>query len=150
MHDPVLLGEREPGQQALEHPADLRERHLTDERPQRAALDVLHRDVRRAGVLEVVVHGDDVGMAERSGHARLAQEALRERGVRRVERRQLLERDEAVEVGLAREVDHRHPAAPDLAEDLVAADRLQDVRHRLTSVSMRVDGTALSIKTARA
>ena len=110
---------------------------LPDERPQRAALDVLHRDVRRAVVLEVVVHGDDVRMAQRAGHARLAQEALRERGVGGVERRQLLERDEAVEVGLAGEVDHRHAAAPDLAEDLVAADGLQDVRHRLTSLSMR-------------
>ena len=131
MDDPVLLGVREPGEQPLEHAADLRQRHVPDVRPQRAALDVLHRDVRRAVVLEVVVHGDDVRMAQRAGDARLAQEALRERGVRRVERRQLLERDEAVEVGLAREVDHRHAAAADLAEDLVAADRLQDVRHRL-------------------
>ena len=42
---------------------------------------------------------------------------------------ELLERDEAVEVGLAREVDHGHAAAADLAEDLVAADGLHDVRH---------------------
>ena len=35
---------------------------------------------------------------------------------------ELLERDEAVEVGLAGEVDHRHAAATDLAQDLVAAD----------------------------
>ena len=50
-------------------------------------------------------------------------------GVGGVERAQLLERDEAVEVGLARQVHQRHAAAAELAEDLVAADRLHDVRH---------------------
>jgi hypothetical protein len=138
--DPVLLGEREPGEQPLEHAADLRERQVPDERPQRAALDVLHRDVGRPVVLEVVVHGDDVRVAQGAGDARLAQEPLRERGVRRVERRELLERDEAVEIGLAGEIDHRHATPPDLTEDLVAADRLQDVRHRWTSLSSRICG----------
>ena len=87
MDDPVLLGVREPGEQALEHAADLRRASVAPTYgPQRAALDVLHRDVRRAVVLEVVVHGDDVRVAERAGDARLAQEALGERGVRGVER----------------------------------------------------------------
>ena len=129
---PCCLGVGEPGEQALEHAADLRERQLPHVRAQRAALDVLHRDVRRAVVLEVVVHGDDVRVAQRAGHARLAQEALRERRVRGVERAQLLERDEAVEVGLAREVDDRHAAAADLPQDLVAADGLHDVRHSVS------------------
>ena len=75
------------------------------------------------------------GCVSEPGDARLAQEALRERGVGGVEGGQLLERDEAVEVGLAREVDDRHPAAADLAQDLVAPDRLQDVRHRLSIVA---------------
>ena len=79
-------------------------------------------------VLEVVVDGDDVRVAQRAGHARLAQEALRERGIGRVERPELLERDEAVQVGLAGEVDQGHAAAADLAEDLVAPDRLQSPR----------------------
>ena len=69
------------------------------------------------------------GWVSEPGHARLAQEALGERRVGRVERAELLQRDEAVEVGLAGEVDHRHAAATDLAEDLVAADRLHDLRH---------------------
>ena len=86
--DPVLLGVREPGEQPLEHAADLRERQLPDVRAQRPALDVLHRDVRRAVVLEVVVDGDDVRVRERPGDARLAHEALartrgRSRGTRR-------------------------------------------------------------------
>ena len=102
----------EAGEHALEHAGDLRQRHPPDVRPQRAALDVLHRDVRRAVVLEVVVHGDDVRVAQRAGDARLAQEALRERRVGGVERAELLQRDEAVQVGLAREVDDRHAAAP--------------------------------------
>ena len=114
------------GEQALEHAADLRQRHPPDVRAQRAALDVLHRDVRRAVVLEVVVDRDDVRVAQRAGDARLAQEALGERRVGRVERAELLERDEAVEVGLAGEVHHRHAAAADLAEDLVAADCLHE------------------------
>ena len=66
--------------------------------------------------------------------ARLAQERRAADGSERVERAQLLERDVAVEVGLAGEVDHGHPAAADLAQDLVAADPGERVaggdRHR--------------------
>ncbi len=86
----------------------------------------------RAVVLEVVVHGDDVRVAQRAGDARLAQEALRERRVRRMERAELLQRDEAVEVGLAREVDDGHAAAADVPEDLVTANGLHDVRHSVS------------------
>jgi hypothetical protein len=135
MHDPVLLGVREPGEQPLEHAGDLGERHLPDVAAQRPALDVLHRDVRRAVVLEVVVDRDDVRMRERPRDARLAQEALGERRVGRVEGGELLERDEAVEVGLPREVHHRHAAAADLPEDLVAADRLEDVGHQPLAIT---------------
>jgi len=78
------------------------------------------------------VDGDDVRVAQRAGDPRLAQEALRERGVRGVERPELLECDEAVEVGLPCEVHQRHAAAAELAEDLIAADCLHDVRHQRT------------------
>ena len=61
---------------------------------------------------------------------------------------ELLERDEAVQVGLARQIDDRHPATADLTEDLVATDGLQDVRHRLTSLSSKFNGTTLSISSA--
>ena len=129
VHDPAARRVLEPRQQPLEDAADLREGQLPDERAQRAALEVLHRDVGRALVLEVVVDGDDVRVAERAGHARLAQEPLRERLVRGVERRELLESDEPVEVGLAGEVDRRHPSAADLLQQLVPADALEDQRH---------------------
>ena len=39
------------------------------------------------------------------------------------QRGQLLERHQAVEVGLAREIDGRHAAAAELAHELVPADR---------------------------
>ena len=75
-----------------------------------------------AVVLEVVVDGDDVRMAERPGHPRLAQEPLGERRVGGVEGGELLQRDGAVEVGLPGQVHGRHAAATDLSEHLVAAD----------------------------
>ena len=68
-------------------------------------------------------------------------------GVGRVERAQLLERDEAVQVGLAREVDHRHAAASELAQDLVTADGLHDVRHQ--GPSLLAPSTSCRDSTAR-
>jgi hypothetical protein len=146
--DAVLLAVGEPRQQALEHPADLRHRHLADVRAQRAALDVLHRDVRRALVLEVIVHGHDVRVAQRARDTRLAHESLRERGIGRMERAELLERHEAVEVGLTGQEHQRHPAAAQLAEDLVATNRLHDVRHPGPSLPFlpTTAGTALSLR----
>jgi hypothetical protein len=47
---------------------------------------------------------------------------------------ELLERDEAVEVGLAREVDHGHPAAADLTHDLVPPDRAGDLHAHAQTV----------------
>ena len=137
MHDPLRLGAGQAGQDALQHAGALGQRHPPHPRPQRAPLDVLHRDVRRPVVLEVVVHGHDVRVAERTGHARLAHEPLRERGVGRVEGSELLQRDEPVQVALAREVDRRHAAAPQLAEDLVAADRLHRFGHQPASLPGR-------------
>ena len=46
------------------------------------------------------MHRHDVRVVERTRDARLAQEARREGGIGRVERRELLQRDHAVEVGL--------------------------------------------------
>ena len=87
-----------------------------------AALEVLHRDVGRAAALEVVVDRDDVRVAERAGEPGLAQEAAGDGGLGALQERELLERDVAVELALAGEVDGRHAAAADLAEDLVSAD----------------------------
>ena len=74
-------------------------------------------------MLEVLVDRDHVRVGERARQPRLAQEAL---GVRRVvaaERAQLLERDQPLQVGLAREMHDRHAALAQDAQHLVAADR---------------------------
>ena len=55
----VLLGVRQPGKQALEHAEGLRARHSPDPGAQRAAREVLHRDVGHAVVHEGV---EDVTM----------------------------------------------------------------------------------------
>jgi hypothetical protein len=46
-----------------------------------------------------------------------------------VERTELLERDVAVEIGLPREVDDRHPTATNLAHDFVSTDGALHVKH---------------------
>ncbi len=139
MHDATLLGVREAGQGAFQHAADLRQRHVPDVRPQRPAVDVLHRDVRRALVLEVVEHGDDVRVRERARQPGLAQEAPGDRRIGRVEGAQLLDRDEPVELDLPGEVDRGHATAADLAQHLVAPDRLDDGQlvHRISRTSSR-------------
>jgi len=123
MHDARAAGVGDGGQQVLEHARDLRQRQVSDERAQRPALDQLHRDVRRAAVLEVLVDGHDVGVVQRARHPRLAQKTLGERRVARVEAAELLQRDESLQVALAREVDDRHAAAPQLADDVIAVER---------------------------
>ena len=129
MHDPVIGGVGEGRQHALEHPGDLGQAERAHVGAQRAALEVLHRDVGHPLVLEVLVDGDDVGVPERAGDARLLQEAGGGGRIGGVEGRQLLEGDVAQEVGLAGQVDHRHPAAADLAHDLEAPDALSLARH---------------------
>ncbi len=113
---------RQPGEHVLQHAADLRGLQPADPRAQRAARDVLHRDVLDAAVLEVVEDGDDARVVERARDARLAQEAADHLRVLALQRAELLQGDEAVEVELPGEVDARHPAAPDLAEDLEPTD----------------------------
>ena len=70
--DAVALRVREPGEHALEHAEHLRQLERADQRPQRAAGDVLHRDVGHAVVLEEVEQRDDVRVVERGGEPRLA------------------------------------------------------------------------------
>jgi hypothetical protein len=80
-------------------------------------------------VLEVLVHGDDVGVRERPGDARLAQEASGEGRVLGAQGGKLLERHLAVQVHLSGQVDQRHAAASDLTDDLEAADLAHDLGH---------------------
>ena len=88
--DPLGLRVRERGEQAVEHAHHLRQGQRADERPQRAALEVLHRDVRRPLPWMKSKTVTTLGWLSEPGHARLADEPLRERFVRGVERRELL------------------------------------------------------------
>jgi hypothetical protein len=73
-------------------------------------------------------------VAQRAGETRLPEEPLDHVGVSGAKRGELLERDEAVEVGLAREVHHGHPAAADLTHDLVPPDRAGDLHAHAQTV----------------
>ena len=93
------------------------------ERPQRPAGHVLHRDVGHAVVLEEVEQGYDVRVVELRRQPRLADEALRDRGIVALEV-QALEHDLPVERRLTHEEDDGHPAPGEHPDDLVAADAL--------------------------
>ena len=89
-----------------------RMRVVVDERRPIDALDALHDEERPAAVVDAErVHGNDAGMLERPGEARLAEQADGGGG-----RGALLERldgDVAIERALPREVNAPHPALTD-------------------------------------
>ena len=128
--------------QAGEHLHRDRDRALRRQRPlglddllERAALQVLHRDVGPAVGLAAVVDGDDVGVVEARRGLRLAPEALDELAVLGIALRHDLERDLAAEARVLRQVDGRHAADTQAPEHAVAAvERLAAlgvvVRHR--------------------
>ena len=60
-------------------------------------------------------------------------EALRPRRIGRVEGGELLQRDPTSQLGLLREIDDRHPTAPDDAVDLEAADPPLNVLQAISS-----------------
>src|SRR3954466_2290035 len=85
---------------------------------QRLALDERHHVVQDAVRFARVVHGDDVRVLKPGGNADLAQEALApEREIRVHD----LDSHRAVVAQVASTKDPRHPAAPDLALELVFA-----------------------------
>jgi hypothetical protein len=122
--DALALRVAEPGEHALDHPADLRQLEPADELAQRAARDVLHRDVRDAVVLEEVEQRDDVRVIQRGGEPGLAHEALGQRWVAALEI-QSLEDHVAVQRRLAHEVHDGHPAAREHPDDLVVSDAIR-------------------------
>jgi len=93
---------------------------------QRAALEQLHRDVGDALVHADVVDGDDVGVVEAAGRARLAQEALAHlvHDVGRQVGQQRLDGHLALDERVDRPVHGAHRAAPELTEDPVTAEGL--------------------------
>ena len=91
--------------------------------------EVLQHQVVRS----YVVHLADVGMVERRDRARLALEPLA------VLRRQLLDRDDAVEPGVEGFVDFAHAAGPNQGLDFVRAEvgsgRQRHIRTRSQSIA---------------
>src|SRR6185295_3701289 len=91
------------------------------------ALDVLEDDVRRAVVLPGVDHGHHMRVVQLGDRARLAPEALQlVRVVRDVPVHQL-DGDPALQSGVERPIDARHPARADLLlEPVPLADQRAD------------------------
>jgi hypothetical protein len=87
--------------------------------PQRAAVDERHRDRELTVVLLDVVDRDDVGVAQLGQGPGLAHQARALAGADPIRPHQL-ERDLALELPIDRAVDHRHPAAAELAVEPVA------------------------------
>jgi hypothetical protein len=90
---------------------------------QGAAFDELHREVgamvRRPAQF---VDGDDAGVLQLAANLRLLQEAPLHGGVGLVRRQQHLDRQFAVEDGVAAAQHRPHASLADLPENLVAAD----------------------------
>ena len=105
---------------ALDRAAQRARAALAQHVAQRAAGGELHDDAARG--LVHVEHRDDVRVAQRRHHARLVEEAREGVGALgagevRVEQ---LDRDVAIELGVAREIDDAGRAAPELAHQPVA------------------------------
>ena len=92
-----------------------------DELGERLAVDVLHRHERTAVVLADVVDVHDVRMREPRGEPCLAEKARAQLVVAREILGEALQRDGAVELDVAGEVDDRHRAVAERALELVAA-----------------------------
>ena len=87
---------------------------------ERAAVHVLHDDVRVAVVLARVVDLDDVGVGEPRREARLADEAVSEDGVVGQVAGEHLDRHRPLELVVPRKVDDGHAAAAEHVGDAVA------------------------------
>src|SRR5262245_44717761 len=79
--------------------------------------------VEEPGDVGVIEQGRDLAFAAETLHGEVARDA----GANQLDGDELLE----LFVGAACEVDHSHPAAPELSENLVAADSLADARGRV-------------------
>ena len=141
MNDAVTMGVPERvsymGEDRLHHLDGERADFLND-RIEGPPLHVFHDEIQDALALLHGIDGDDVRMAERGGGARLALEPLHH-PLSHVEQggRQHLDRHLAVEGEVVGQVDRGHPAAPQLCENLVFAQRglPQGVQQRVPLVA---------------
>jgi hypothetical protein len=105
---------------------------LADDRRHVLAVDELHDDVRAGRLLAEVEDRDDVRVAQRRGGAGLVAEAGQEVRVTTELGAQQLDRDVAIQLGVARPVDRRHAAlSEELHEAIAAAQDAPDLGHGL-------------------
>ena len=123
MDDPgPVRGRQRPGELGTELGGTLR-RHgspLADGAGEGWSVDVLHDQPRQAVVVDDVVDGDDVGVVQRGGAARLLPGRPTLCPVLTGEAVDLLEGHLAVEHPVAGEPDGARPATPDRSQELVA------------------------------
>jgi hypothetical protein len=117
----VLTAQRRYSAPALGRPGVVAGLARLDHVGQRAPLDQLHREERRAGRLADAVDGHDVRVPQPCRRLGLALEAREQPAVLAHRGWQDLERHSPVQADLPRLVDHTHAAAAQLAQDLELA-----------------------------
>ncbi len=90
------------------------------------ALQIFHGDERLAVFLANVVNGADVGMVQRGRGLRLPLETAERLGVLSDVVREEFKRNKTVQPGVFGFVNHTHPAAAQLRDNLVVRDGLPD------------------------
>ncbi len=106
----------------IEEPARRQRLSRSEQLAERLSLDELHGDVQSAVGLADVVDGEDVGVVQRGGGARLLFEALSSPVVPGHRRGEHLDRDLAAELGVLRPVHLTHPARAQRRDDLVGSE----------------------------
>ena len=148
VHDALLVRElqrlanlRHDGQRLLR-----RDLPRLEQLAQAHAVHELHQQVVEAVGLAEVVHGDDVGVVQPGQRLGFALEALGEAGFGDLLRRQDLQGDDPVELGLAGLVNDAHAAAAEAFEDFelgkVPGDFLQGGRGLEDLGAVRTGGFA--------
>ena len=118
--DPFGVGCGEGPGRLSENPRGLLDlRRAVHQRVQGRAVDQLHHDEWPAFVLPQGVDRADVGMVERRGGPRLAEEPLQPDVVAGVFRRQELQRDLPVELRIARSIDNPHAPPAQLPQHFI-------------------------------
>ncbi len=119
----------------IDHPGQRQRRlgaglHVAQDRAQRPARHLLHRDEEVILVLAEVVDPADVGVRDPAGQADLTAQPLPVLGVVRQLAAQQLQRDPLVELEVVDDIDDAHAAFTEQLEDAVAAGQ-QRARHDL-------------------
>ena len=89
---------------------------------ERDSVEQLHGDIGKAVRLTDVVDGDDIGVRQRPGCARFAEEAADKADILAKLRLQHLDREDAVDAGVVGAIDVRHRPFADAPLDHVPAD----------------------------